>query len=202
MKIQRYPLAGEEPARLELRWEGLDAHVYLDGAHAGTLRGSSGLKEGWSAQLDDGSRVEVRTIRRVLFPELSVLRNGLHVPSSPSHPDRMLRSCSNAIFIVSAFLLVTAIFSSEGFAWLDVLFSMVYFAGGLLLRNRRRLGAAVISIPLFIRLDLLLIALFVQPVDRAWFIELGLNLLFTIFVVRSYQAARDSRAYQVANARA
>ena len=139
-------------------------------------------------------------MRRVLFPELSVLRNGLHVPSSPSHPDRMLRSSSNAILLVSAFLLVTAIFSSEGFAWLEILFSIFYIARGLLLRSGRRLGAVLISIPLFIRLDLLLLALFLQPVDRAWFIDLGLSLLFTTFVVRSYQAARDSRAYRMVNA--
>jgi hypothetical protein len=112
----------------------------------------------------------------------------------------MLRSSSNAILLVSAFLLVTAIFSSEGFAWLEILFSIFYIARGLLLRSGRRLGAVLISIPLFIRLDLLLLALFLQPVDRAWFIDLGLSLLFTTFVVRSYQAARDSRAYRMVNA--
>jgi hypothetical protein len=110
--------------------EGLQALVYLDGVHVATLDGAHGLKQGWSAQLEDGAQVEIRSIRRVLFPELSVLRNGQHVQSSPSHPDKMLRSSSNAMIILSVFLLGGAVMSGgQGYAWLDVLFSLLYFIG-------------------------------------------------------------------------
>jgi hypothetical protein len=203
MKVQRFAISGEDPPRLELRWEGLQAAVYLDGVHVTTLDGARGLKQGWSAQLEDGAQVEIRSVRRVLFPELSVLRNGKHVQSSPSHPDKMLRSSSNTMIILSVFLLGAAVMSGgQGYAWLDVLFSLLYFIGALLLRRGRRLGAAVIALPLFIRLDILLLALFVQPVDRMWLIELALSLLFATFVIRSYQAARDSRTQRMMKAEA
>lgn len=198
MKVQRYAIEGEDPARLELRWEGLQAHVYLDGSQVATLSGGRAFREGWSTQLEDGSRLEIRTIRRVLFPELSILRDGQHVQSSPSHPDKMLRTSSNTMLALGVFLLATAIYNGrEGYAWFDILFGVLYVVGALLLRKGRRLGAAVIALPLFIRLDILLIALFVQPIDRTWFIELALTLLFAMFVVRSYQAARDSRTQRM-----
>jgi hypothetical protein len=107
------------------------------------------------------------------------------------------------MLILSVFLLAAAVMSGgEGYAWLDVLFSILYFVGALLLRKGRRLGAAVIALPLFIRLDILLLALFVQPVDRTWFIELALSLVFATFVIRSYQAARDSRTQRMLSAEA
>ena len=203
MKSQRFAIAGEDPPRLELRWDGLQAHVHFDGADVATLDGARGLRQGWSTQLEDGSRLEVRTVRRLLLPELAVLRNGQHVPSSPSHPERMLRSSSNALLLLSVFLLVTAIFSGgEGYAWLDILFSVLYFIGALLLRKGRRLGAAVIALPLFIRLDILLLAAFVQPIDRTWLIELALSVIFATFVIRSYQAASDSRRQHMMSAQA
>ena len=193
MKVHRFSLEGEDPPRLELRWENSQINVHLDGAQVATLDGFRGLKRGWSTTLEGGARLEVRTIRRVLFPELSILRDGYHVPSSPAHPDKMLRSSSNAILFLAAFFLVTALVPKSEYAWLDIVFSVCYLVGGLLLRKRRRLGAAVVAIPLFIRLDILLLAVFVQPLDRTWIVELLLSLLFATFVIRSYQAAQDSR---------
>jgi hypothetical protein len=194
MRIQRFAIQDETPARLELHYEGAQVRVHLDGAHVGTLDGWRGMKEGWSTTLDDGSTLEVRTIRRALFPELSILRNGQHVASSPSHPEKMLRSTVTAMFILSAIVIVRGARSFGAGGWLDVLFGVFYVAGALLLRKRRRLGALFISVPLFIGLDLLLLAAFVGEVDRQWGISLVANLIFVFFVTRAYQAARDSRA--------
>jgi hypothetical protein len=57
-------------------------------------------------------------------------------------------------------------------------------------------GAAVAAVPLFIKLDFLLIEAFAAGIDRPWAIDLALNLLFAAFVVRVYQAAHDSRSLQ------
>ena len=46
---------------------------------------------------------------------------------------------------------------------------------------------------MFISLDILVLAAVAGGIDRAWAIDLVLNLVFMTFVVRSYQAARDSR---------
>jgi hypothetical protein len=199
MRVQPFALGEEQPPRLELRWDGTQAHIFLDGAQTATLDGFSGLKKGWSTTLEDGSRLEVRTIRRPLFSELSVLRDGQHIRSSPSHPDRMLRSCSNVLLALSVFLLVAGIFGLWGRDWIDATFGGIYLGAAVLLRNRRRLGAAVAAVPLFIKLDFLLIEAFAAGIDRPWAIDLALNLLFATFVVRAYrayQAAHDSRSLQ------
>jgi hypothetical protein len=196
LKPQKFAIDNESPPRLELRWQGTDVHVHLDGTEVAVLAGWRGLKRGWSAELEDGSRLEVRTIRRGLglIPELSVLRNGQHVPSSPSHPDKILRASSNAMLLVSVIVIVSGLRSFGSGGWLDAVLGLFYVAGALLLRNRRRLGAAVVAVPLFVRLDLLLLVAVLGQVDRSWFIDLALSLIFVSFVVRSYQAARDSRA--------
>jgi hypothetical protein len=201
MRIQAFPLNGESSARLELRWDGAKAQVYFDGAHAATLDGPSGFKKGWSTQLGDGSTLEVRSIRRVLFPELSILRNGEHVSSSPAHPDRMLKSSTNALFAVSIFLIVAGAFSLWGRHWIAAVFGLFYLAGALLLRKRYRIGAAVIALPVIIELDLLLLAA-IGGIDRRWVIDFLLNLFFLTFVVRSYQAARDSRSIHLSESAA
>jgi len=193
VKIQRFPLHDENPPRLELRWEGSQGHVYFDGAHAATLDGFAGLKKGWSTELEDGRRLELRMIRRVLFPELSVLVDGQHVASSPSHPDRMLRSSSNALLFLSAFVILMGFRAGGVAAVVDVAFGVCYLIGALLLRARRRLGAAVIAVPLFVEFDLTLLTAFLGTFERRWWVDIVLNLVFATFVIRSYQAARDSR---------
>ena len=76
MRIQKFPIDDENPARLELRWESIHPLVYFDGNHVATLEGASGMRQGWSTELEDGSRLEIRTVRRGGLPELSVLRMG------------------------------------------------------------------------------------------------------------------------------
>lgn len=98
------------------------------------------------------------------------------------------------MLVVSAFVIVSGLFAFQDRGWLDVVFGVFYLAGALLLRNRRRLGAAIVAVPMFIRLDLLLLVVFVGQVDRGWWIDLVLSLIFLSFVVRAYQAARESRA--------
>lgn len=193
MRTQRFPLAGETPPRLELRWKGSQARVYLDGNHETTIDGFAGMKRGWSKQLEDGRTIEVRTIRRGGFPELSVLLDGEHLPSSPSHPEKVLRTSSNVMLGLSAFVIFTGISDGWERAWLEIVFGVFYVIGALLLRSGRRLGAAVIAVPLFIRLDLLLLVAIFDRVDWSWFVDVALNLLFATFVVRSWQAARETQ---------
>jgi hypothetical protein len=198
VRTQRFPLDDEQPPRLELRWEGSRAQVFLDGTQQATLDGFAGLKKGWSSVLEDGSTLEVRTIRRAGFSELAVLRNGQHVRSSPSHPEKVLRTSSNVLLALSIFLLITGIAGMWGRNWIDVVFGAMYLIGALLLRNRRRLGAAVTAIPLFLKLDLLLIVAFAEGIDRAWGVDVFFSLLFFSFVVRSYQAARETQLLALA----
>jgi hypothetical protein len=134
----------------------------------------------------------------VLFPELSVLRNGKHIDSSPSHPDRVLRSSANGMFMVSAFLIVAGAFGLWDRNWITFVFGCFYLAGAILLRRRRRLGAAVIAIPLFVDMDFLVLAAVVNGMNRSLWTSLLLNLLFSTFVIRAYQAARDSRELTLA----
>jgi len=90
----------------------------------------------------------------------------------------------------------SGIFALWGKGWIDAAFGGIYLGAAVLLRNRGRLGAAVAAVPLFIKLDFLLIRAFAAGIDRPWAIDLALNLLFAAFVVRAYQAAHDSRSLQ------
>lgn len=193
MSVRKFAIDAEDPPRLELRFEGQQIHVWLDGAQEATLDGWAGFKKGWSKTLDDGRTLEVRTVRRAGLPEFSVLVDGEHAASSPSHPDRVLRNSSNVLLAVSAFMIVTGFTGTMNGFWLDVVFGAMYLIGALLLRVRRRVGAAVIALPMFIRLDLLLIALFTQGLTGGWIFEFIVTLIFLSAVVRSYQAARDSQ---------
>jgi hypothetical protein len=94
---------------------------------------------------------------------------------------------------VSAFLIVAGLMGIWDRNWISVVFGCFYLVGAILLRGRRRLGAAVIAIPLFLDLDFLLLAAFANGVDRSWWTSLLLNLLFGTFVIRAYQAAKESR---------
>lgn len=50
MRIQKFPIDDENPARLELRWESVNPLVYFDGNHVATLEGASGMRQGWSTE--------------------------------------------------------------------------------------------------------------------------------------------------------
>lgn len=193
MSVRKFAIDAEDPPRLELRFEGQQIHVWLDGNQEATLDGWAGFKKGWSKTLDDGRTLEVRTVRRAGLPEFSVLVDGEHTASSPSHPDRVLRNSSNVLLALSAFMILTGFTGTLNGFWLDVVFGVIYLIGALLLRARRRVGAAVIAIPMFIRLDIYLIAAFTQGISRGWIIDVVLSLIFVSAVVRSYQAARDSQ---------
>src|ERR1700682_1811603 len=191
MRTQRFSLEGETPARLELRWEGTTAHVFLDGEHASSLMGPAGLRRGWSVRLQDGSTLEVRAIRRALFPELSILRNGRHVASAPSHPNRMLVASSTSLIALSAFMLIAGALGVWGRSWISALFGAIYLLGALVLRARRPLGAAIIAVPLFINLGFLAGSAMTAGIGRRWTFDFLLAVMFATFVLRSYQAARD-----------
>jgi hypothetical protein len=69
-------------------------------------------------------------------------------------------------------LLVAGIFALWGRGWIDATFGGIYLGAAVLLRNRRRLGgAAVAAVPLFIKLDFLLIEAFAAGIDRPWAID-------------------------------
>ena len=191
-RTQRFALGNENPPRLELRWEDAKPQVFLDGNHEATLDGFAGLKRGWSKQLEDGRTVELRTIRRGGFPELSVLIDGEHAASSPSHPETVLKRLSNVMLFVSALMIVFGISDGWARSWPAIVFAIFYIIGALVLRTGRRLGAAIIAIPLIIRLDLLVLVAF-EGIGWSWIIDLAVNLLFASFVVRAWQAANETR---------
>jgi hypothetical protein len=47
---------------------------------------------------------------------------------------------------------------------------------------------------MFVKLDFLVLAAIGRGIDRRWIFDVVLNLVFPTAVVRSYQAARDSRS--------
>lgn len=97
------------------------------------------------------------------------------------------------LLALSAFMIGTGLLGISGRTWIEAVFGVFYLIGALLLRGRRRLGTVVIAIPLFINLDFLLLSAIAGEADRGWVVDLVLCLLFLTFVVRSYQAARDSQ---------
>jgi hypothetical protein len=200
MRTQQFSLHGEIPARLELRWQGATANVYFDSKHVTSLHGSNGLRTGWSTLLEDGSTIEVRAIRRVLLPELSILRNCQHVASSPFHPDLVLVTSSNVLLAVSAFMLIAGTLGLWGRHWMTAVFGAVYLIGALVLRARRKLGAIIIAVPLFLEFAFLVWSAITAGVSGRWAVDLFLNLVFARFVVRSYQAAHDSRSLRESTA--
>lgn len=193
---RRFSIDGETPGRLEARFEGTKIYVWFDGVHQTTLETSEDRKRGWTHTLDDGSTLEFRFIWRTGVREMAVLRNGEHVASSPSHPHNVLRSSSNTLLFLCGIMIVTAILSSND-DWFQWVFFAFYAAGAMLLRMRKRLGAAVIGIPLFLDLDLVVLAAFTMDVSASWIITRVLcDLLFVHFVVRAYLAANDARKLQ------
>jgi len=202
MRIQRFPLEGETPPRLEVRWEGTTAHVFFDGERVASLHGASGLKSGWATQLPDGSTLEVRAIRRVLLPELSILRNGEHIASSPSHPHRMLSTSANMLIVLSLWMIIAGVVHIGGRNWVTATVGGFYLIGALFLRGRRRIGAVIVAIPMFLELDLLILAGLRSGISWRWAVDVLLTAIFGTFVLRSYQAARDSRRLASAGAAA
>ena len=196
MRIQRFSLDGEQPARLELRWEGSTAGVYLDGVHQSDLQGLAGLKEGWSTVLADGRHLELRAIYRVGLPELSVLLNGQHVASSPSHPMKILASASNALIGLSAFLIVAGIVGMWGRDWLSAAVGFFYLAGGLLIRKKFTAGIVFVAIPVVFGLLELVVGIYSGGFSGRWVTNLTLDLLFLTFIVRAVAAMRDARALE------
>lgn len=122
-----------------------------------------------------------------------MLLDGQHVPSSPSHPHKMLRTSSNVLLAVSAFMMIAGFFGIWGRTWIEALFGIFYLVGALVLRSGRRLGAAITAVPLVINVALLIVVALAGEIEGAWVMDAVLCLLFTSFVVRAWQAARDSR---------
>jgi hypothetical protein len=159
-----------------------------------TLETSEDRKRGWTHTLDDGSTLEFRYIWRTGVREMAVLRNGQHVPSSPSHPHNVLRSSSNTMLFLCGIMIVTSLVGGGGDDWFRWVFFAFYASGALLLRMRKRLGAAVIGIPLFLDLDLIVLSALTTGVSTSWLITRVLgDFLFAHFVVRAYFAASDAR---------
>lgn len=61
-------------------------HVSLGGVQLLTFRSAEALAQGADANLPDGSRLAVKVVRRWFGASLEVLRNGVPVPGSPTHP--------------------------------------------------------------------------------------------------------------------
>lgn len=191
---KEYPLAGESPARLQLRFEQSKILILLDGVQQAVLSNAAERKRGWTTTLEDGSTLEYRWMRRLLLHEPAVLRNGKHIDSSPSHPAAMLRSASNGLFFLVALIIIPPFLRDARPDWLQWIFAAFYLIGAFLLRSGRRLGVALIALPLFIDLDLVVFAAITQSVAKSWlFTRVAGDLLFGQFAVRAYLAADDLR---------
>jgi hypothetical protein len=191
MRSKDYPLDEGQPARLRIAFDGTAARIYFDGEEFGPFSMPE-LRRGWSRQLEDGSTLEVKTIRRWIFPELAILRNGRHIASSPSHPLTVLRSSSNTMMFIAGIDCLFA-FQRGQLDWMALASVVLFVIGALLLRAKRRLGAAVIALPLFLELDLILLAILAgTPIDR-WFLRVLGNAVLILFTIRAYRAANELR---------
>lgn len=190
MKIKDYPFEEGQPARLRIRYDGTAARIFFDGEEAAVLSMPQ-LRKGWSRQLEDGSLLEVKTLRPALFPELAILRDGKHIESSPSHPERVLLRSSNTMLFVVAVIIVSML-RRGAFEWLVAGFAVLYSIGAWLLREGRRLGAAFILFPVFIELDLIAFSAITGTlVGRWWIYRVIADVLFTFFGIRAYKAANE-----------
>ncbi len=193
MRSKDYPLGEEQPARLRIAFDGTAARIDFDGEEAAVL-GMPELRRGWSRQLEDGSTLEVKTIRRSLFPELAILRDGEHIASSPSHPATILRSSSNTMFLIAGIDVLFAL-QSVPFDWFGAAGAAFFVIGALLLRNGRRLGAAVIALPLVLHLDVILLAAFTGSLMGRWYLTVISDVIIILYAIRGYMAANELRGY-------
>ena len=81
-------LEADAPKNLHVacNWCYTRGHVSLGGVRLLTFRSADALAQGAETKLPDGSRLAVKVVRRWFGASLEVLRNGIPLPGSPTHP--------------------------------------------------------------------------------------------------------------------
>lgn len=191
---KEFSIDGETPARLVTNIDGMRIDLYFDGVHQATLDSADERKRGWSTQLEDGSTLEYRWVRRVGWPEPVILRDGRHIASSPSHPHKILKSHSNTMLFLSALWIVPALLYEQGVDWIELGFGIFFLIAAVLYRKQRRLGVVFAVIPTFLGLDIQLFVLFTNTGSLREVLFRSFALLFLgRFAVRAYFAAAEAQ---------
>ena len=191
-KVKSVSLAPHSGESVELQWEGTALHVSFGGEPVATLRGGAELKRGWSTMLPNGKLLEVRALRPVLLPELSILVDGKHVDDSPSHPQRMLKASAQGLLIGSGLFVLIMVTAKRPVDRFEMGYEIVQSVGAILLLRRMYTGLLLVGVAILADFVLLDLALFAAP-GRHLIWPIVSRLLFTAFFVRSFMALHDLR---------
>lgn len=190
--VKTIRLAEGEPPRLRLEFQGTDVRVVLDDAEVAHLRGFAEMKRGWRTTLADGRTLEVRTLRPVLLPEISVLVDGRHAPDSPSHPGKMLRSSAQGLLGGAVIFVVLALMGRRTVNAYSITLETLQILGAVLLLRRMYLGLVLVAVTVLADILVLDLGLLTAPsAQLLW--PMAARLLFVAFVVRAFIALRDVR---------
>ncbi|MBN1532899.1 MAG: hypothetical protein JXA20_09570 [Spirochaetes bacterium] len=93
---------------VELSWKSFwrDFTVRVGSEELGRIEGQRELSEGRDFTLRDGSVLNVRLVRRLLLPELRVLRDGVPLPGSATDPGQRLKIAWGIIYFIGGFNLL------------------------------------------------------------------------------------------------
>jgi hypothetical protein len=189
-----YRLSRQEPERLRVTIDGATVQVMLDGNDAATMKGFAAMNRGWSTTLADGRHLEIRTLRPVLLPELSILVNGRHIDDSPSHPAKMLRGSAQALLIGAVIFVVMAVPGWRQSGWYSIALELLQIAGAALLFRRMYVGLILVVFALAADVAVTTLMTAIAP-SPSLFLILATRLMFGLFLFRAYLALRDVRSY-------
>lgn len=187
-----FSLAPHSEKNIELKWEGTALHVLFGGEPVATLQGGAERKRGWSTTLPNGKLLEVRTLRPVLLPELSILVDGKHVDDSPSHPHKMLRASAQGLLIGAGIFVLMMVSGNRPLSRFGIAYEVLQIAGAILLLRRMYAGLVLVGIAILADFILLDLALFTAP-GRYLIWPIVSRLLFTAFLIRSFIALHELR---------
>lgn len=156
MPTKNYALKTGEPERLEISWKGAwkNLTVRLDGSEIGSVANQEELKAGKEFSLGDGSPLKIQLVRKLLTPELQLLRDGQPLPGSASDPTQRLRVAYRIVFFVAGLNIVlgfvTELFQISfltelGLGLGSIIFGVFFAVLGFFVKRRSMvaLGAAV-----------------------------------------------------------
>jgi hypothetical protein len=110
MSSLNYSLEKGEPKRLSLIWVGSNLSVKFDDQEVAEVSATkNALLKGHQIILPDDSTLSIQLVRRFLFTQLHINRNGEPVPNSPSDPHRKIRNASIATFILGGLHILVGI---------------------------------------------------------------------------------------------
>lgn len=198
MPGRHLPLERGGDRRLRVRWEFgyRNVRAELDGREVLRVDEPEQLREGRTAPLLDGTRLELR-LERVLFPALVVERGGVPVPGSDTDPGHVARVGAWVLFFIAAvFFLggVPALMSDSeilgGGAVVGLVITAVFGTLGVLLR-RGHAWAALVGIVLE-TLDGLHALTAVVSDEGTWFGVVA-RAAFVVILLRAWLVLRRAR---------